>query len=61
MSDLIEQFRVSFYSSFLIVDKVIVTSKNNADDQHIWKLNSTSFNVIKYSGGNTLGPRTTVT
>jgi heat shock protein beta len=60
MTDLIGQFGVGFYSCFLVADKVIVTSKNNADDQHIWESDSTSFNVIKDPRGNTLGRGTTV-
>ncbi|CAF3798597.1 unnamed protein product [Adineta steineri] len=60
MSDLIGQFGVGFYSSFLVAHKVIVTSKNNADDQHIWESDSTSFNVVKDPRGNTLGRGTTV-
>ena len=59
-SNLIGQFGVGFYSSFLVADKVVVTSKNNADDQHIWESDSSSFNVFKDPRGNTLGRGTTV-
>ena len=59
-NDLIGQFGVGFYSSFLVADKVVVTSKNNADDQHIWESDSISFNVFKDPRGDTLGRGTTV-
>jgi heat shock protein beta len=60
MNDLIGQFGVGFYSSFLVADKVIVTSKNNNDDQHIWESDSTYFQVSKDPRGNTLGRGTTI-
>lgn len=60
MSDLIGQFGVGFYSAFLVADKVIVTSKNNNDDQHIWESDSSYFTVAKDPRGNTLGRGTTV-
>eukprot|EP01127_Copromyxa_protea_P001400 TRINITY_DN113_c0_g1_i6.p1 TRINITY_DN113_c0_g1~~TRINITY_DN113_c0_g1_i6.p1 ORF type:complete len:304 (+),score=83.34 TRINITY_DN113_c0_g1_i6:26-937(+) len=60
----IGQFGVGFYSSFLVSEKVTVTSKNNADDQYIWESTmdeSTAFSVAKDPRGNTLGRGTLIT
>eukprot|EP01126_Amoeba_proteus_P009557 TRINITY_DN1362_c0_g1_i1.p1 TRINITY_DN1362_c0_g1~~TRINITY_DN1362_c0_g1_i1.p1 ORF type:complete len:791 (-),score=170.74 TRINITY_DN1362_c0_g1_i1:127-2499(-) len=60
----IGQFGVGFYSSFLVADKVTVTSKHNDDDQHIWEStldDSTAFSVAKDPRGNTLGRGTLIT
>jgi len=60
MNDLIGQFGVGFYSAFLVADKVLVTSKNNNDEQHIWESDSNSFSVSQDPRGDTLGRGTTV-
>ncbi|XP_027233624.2 endoplasmin isoform X2 [Penaeus vannamei] len=59
-SDLIGQFGVGFYSAFLVADRVVVTSKNNADEQHVWESDSAEFSVVEDPRGDTLKRGTTV-
>lgn len=60
--NLIGQFGVGFYSTFLAGSKVTVVSKNNDDDQYIWESSAAhSFNVLKDPRGDTLKRGTRVT
>ena len=61
MSDMIGQFGVGFYSSFLVAEKVIVTTKHNNDKQYIWESDAESFTIVEDPRGNTLKRGTTVT
>lgn len=52
--DLIGQFGVGFYSSFLVADRVVVTTRGIDDKQYIWESDSSSYSIVEDPRGNTL-------